>query len=276
MTFRRSSPIGQQADNIRRIAGQLNIGLDSLVFFDDNLLSVKSSVRCCGGGSAVRPEDPALFSTVLDKAACFEWLQLSGEDLSRADTYAADRERTKLSESAADYGAYLAALEMEAKIGRVSSFEVERFTQLINKTNQFNLRTIRYSEAEIDRMLKDGSIVPLRAALRDKFSNYGLISALILRRQPAGGLFIETWVMSCRVFKRDLEKALLNHIVKLAEEWGCRTIAGEYIPTAKNSFVSKLYEELGFVMTSDEAGIRRYVLNVESYVPCETKIRVVE
>ncbi|MHC1772695.1 MAG: HAD-IIIC family phosphatase [Flexilinea sp.] len=266
-----------KAENIRLIAKQLNIGLDSLVFFDDNPAEreiVRSMLPMVEVLSV--PEDPARFSTVLDKAGCFDWLQLSGEDLSRAESYTAEQERNKLNENAADYGAYLKALEMESNIGRVSSFEIERFTQLINKTNQFNLRTIRYHEAEIDRLSKDESIYLMRGTLRDKFSNYGLISALILHKQPDNILFIETWVMSCRVFKRDLERALMNHIVIVAEKWNCRTVTGEYIPTAKNSFVSDLYQELGFVMTSDEPGIRRYSLNIESYVPCETKIRIIE
>ncbi len=264
-----------KADNLRRIAQQLNIGLDSLVFFDDNPAE-REIVRSMLPEVAVLevPDDPAQFSVALDKAGCFDWLQLSREDLSRAQSYAADQERIRLSESAVDYDAYLAALEMEARIGRVSRFETERFTQLINKTNQFNLRTVRYSEAEMDRLLNDEAVYPLRAVLTDKFSNYGLISACILRKQEEKRLWIESWVMSCRVFKRDLEQAMLNHIVAAARNFGCTQILGEYIPTAKNGYVANLLDHLGFDLIAEENGIRRYSLSVSAYVPCETKIRV--
>ena len=266
-----------KADNLRHIAQQLNIGLDSLVFFDDNPAE-REIVRSMLPEVAVLdvPADPAQFSVALDKAGYFDWLQLSKEDLSRAQSYAADQERIRLSENSVDYDAYLAALEMDARIGRVSRSETERFTQLINKTNQFNLRTVRYSEAEMDRLLNDEAVYPLRAILADKFSNYGLISACILRKQEGKRLWIESWVMSCRVFKRDLEKAMLNHIVAAAKNFGCAEILGEYIPTAKNGYVANLLDDLGFDLIAEENGTRRYSLSVSSYVPCETKIHVTE
>lgn len=266
-----------KAENLRRIAQQLNIGLDSLVFFDDNPAEREIVSTMLPEVTVLDvPVDPAQFSVALDKAGCFDWLQLSREDLSRAQSYAADHERIRLSENVVDYDAYLAALEMDVKIGRVSESETERFTQLINKTNQFNLRTIRYSEAEMDRLLNDETVYPLRALLTDKFSNYGLISACILRKQEEKRLWIETWVMSCRVFKRDLEKAMMNHIVAAARSYGCTEIQGEFIPTSKNGYVANLLDDLGFKLIAEENGTRRYSLSVSAYVPCETKIRVVE
>lgn len=264
----------EKPENLRQIARQLNIGLDSLVFFDDNPAE-RELVRSVLPMVTVVPvpEDPADYSVTLDQGGYFDWLQLSAEDLSRAGSYAAERQREELSTAAVSYEDYLRALEMTAEIGPVLPGEFARFTQLINKTNQFNLRTVRYSEPEVERLAQDPGAVLLKATLQDKFSNYGLISALILRR-AGQELFLDTWVMSCRVFKRGLEKALMNRIVELATESGCATITGEYIPTAKNGFVADLLDELGFSLVSNAEGIRRYSLQTAGYVPHETKIRV--
>lgn len=267
-----------KTENLRRIAQKLNIGLDSLVFFDDNPAE-RELVRAMLPAVTVVPvpEDPANFSVVLDQGGYFDWLQLSSEDLSRAVSYAADRQREELSTTAASYEDYLAALDMTAGIGPVTPPELGRFTQLVNKTNQFNLRTVRYSEAEIEKLSNNPSVVLLKATLRDKFSNYGLISAVILRRDPPGTLFIDTWVMSCRVFKRGLEKAMLNRIAEIAADSSCDSLAGEYIPTEKNGFVSGLFEALGFTPAAsaeDSEGTRRYSLQVGGFVPHETSIRL--
>jgi len=144
--------LNDKPGNIREIANQLNIGIDSIVFFDDNPFERDIVKQFIPEVEVIDvPEDPALFVDALDKAMCFEWNQLTEEDLSRSDSYVTDRKRSELCSQTIDYGGYLQALNMRANIGNVAQMELARFTQLINKSNQFNFRTKRYTEAAILR-----------------------------------------------------------------------------------------------------------------------------
>ncbi len=236
-----------KATNIQTISNSLNIGIDSLVFFDDNPFE-RDIVRNYLPQVLVIdvPEDPALYIHALDSAMCFEWNQLTDEDLIRSDTYVTDRKREKLSSTIIDYDSYLQALEMKAAIWHPTSFEISRFTQLINKSNQFNLRTRRYSDAAISQMMTDADKYSLIGiSLEDKFGKYGIISCIILVHCNDFA-FIDTWVMSCRVLKRGVEQAAFNAICDYSREWGCKKVAGQYIPTKKNHMVSNLLPDLGF------------------------------
>ena len=135
---------------------------------------------------------------------------------------------------------------MKAVVGPVSSINQTRFTQLINKTNQFNLRTKRYSESTTNEMLSNlDRFNLLQITFEDKFGSYGLISSIILERF-VDKVFINTWVMSCRVFKRGIEQFALSSIIDVVANWGCDEIVGEYIKTPKNGTVKNLYNDLGF------------------------------
>lgn len=242
-----------KATNIQTISTSLNIGIDSLVFFDDNPFE-RDIVRNYLPQVQVIdvPEDPALYIHALDSAMCFEWNLLTDEDLLRSDTYVTDRKREKLSSTVVDYDSYLQALEMKAVIGHPTPFEISRFTQLINKSNQFNMRTIRYSDAAISQMLTDADKYSLIGiSLEDKFGKYGIISCIILVHCNDSA-FIDTWVMSCRVLKRGVEQAAFNAICDYALEWGCKSVVGEYIPTKKNHMVSNLLPDLIFEKSLDK------------------------
>ena len=140
---------------------------------------------------------------------------------------------------------------MKAAIGHPTSVDIARFTQLINKSNQFNLRTRRYSDAGITQMLADSEKYSLISiSLEDKFGKYGIISCIILERFD-DTTFIDTWVMSCRVLKRGVEQAAFNSICDYAREWGCAEVAGEYIPTKKNHMVADLLPDLGYERSLD-------------------------
>lgn len=230
--------------NLRRIAEELNIGTDSLVFFDDNPAE-REIVRMCLPETAVIdvPADPARYAEALSNSGVFDWINITNEDLNRAATYQSNRERNRLLEESADYDAYLAALEMVYGIGFLDESRIPRFTQLINKTNQFNLRTQRYTEAQIREMLADPSCRLIYAELSDKFDRYGLISCVILKDN-----FIDTWVMSCRVFKRRVEEELFRFIL----EHTAGDLYGEYLPTTKNGLVKDFYKQIGFKETGEE------------------------
>ena len=236
-----------KSHNIRNIAIELNIGIDSIVFFDDNPAERAIVTKFLPEVEVIETtEDPAMYISALDQARCFDWVQLTNEDVQRSDTYAKNKNRIKLQDSFIDYDAYLKSLNMKAVVGPVSSINQTRFTQLINKTNQFNLRTKRYSESTTNEMLSNlDRFNLLQITFEDKFGSYGLISSIILERF-IDKVFINTWVMSCRVFKRGIEQLALSSIIDVVANWGCDEIVGEYIKTPKNGTVKSLYNDLGF------------------------------
>lgn len=235
-----------KAENMRLIARKLNIGLNSLVFFDDNPAERELIRREVPEVAVVNvPEDPALYVRALDQGGFFDWLQLSKEDLGRSDSYVADIRREELLHQTSDYEGYLRSLEMRASFSAVDGSILTRFVQLINKTNQFNLRTIRYTPGAVEGFRQEEGKRLIAVDFADKFSHYGTVACLILEHRGKC-LFIDTWVMSCRVFKRGLEDATFNEILRVARELGCRRILGAYFPTEKNGVVRDLYPNLGF------------------------------
>lgn len=222
-----------KVQNLRRIAEKLNIGLDSMVFFDDNPAERELVHECLPMVHVVDvPEDPANYAIQLEKESPFEWLQLTQEDVIRNAAYSGNDRRERLRESIVDYDAYLRALEMKGKVCALHKEYVQRFTQLINKSNQFNVRTMRYSEADILKFLHNQNYKCLSGALEDKFGNHGLISCIILRRDDSNA-FIDTWVMSCRVLKRGVEEMMFEQVLEEIKKWGCETLYAEYIETRK-------------------------------------------
>lgn len=241
-----------KSTNLRALAEQLNLGLDSFVFFDDNPAEREIVRQFLPDVEVVDvPEDPALYVRALEAAQPFEWVQLSREDTSRSESYITDRKRKELEMVCIDYDSYLTSLDMRGNVGIVTTMEAPRFVQLINKTNQFNLRTRRYTDGQVEQIngLKDQWAL-LHISLVDRFVNYGIISAVILEK-IGDKAFIDTWVMSCRVLKRDVEKLAMNAIIKVATLWGCEWIVGEYVGTKKNGMVRNLYGEFGFETCSN-------------------------
>lgn len=235
-----------KADNLLRIAHDLNIGIDSLVFFDDNPAEREIVKQFLPEVHVIKvPADPALYILQMEKEQPFEWLQITKEDLDRTDSYGDNMKRTRLQESFVDYNEYLKALDMRGIVDKVRQTDVARFSQLLNKSNQFNLRTIRYSEADIQAMLTDENTCCLYGKLTDRYSKYGIISCVILRRDN-DVCFIDSWVMSCRVLKRGVEYMMLEAILKIADAMHCISIRSEYIKTKKNQMVEFFFESLGF------------------------------
>ena len=235
-----------KATNILRIAEELNIATDSMVFFDDNPAEREIVKNNLPEVMVIDvPYDPADYASVLNSAYAFDWIQITEEDLGRTSSYIIDEIRRKLERKFIDYNEYLQTLAMSADIGFLDKKRIPRFTQLINKTNQFNLRTKRYSESKIAELMNRSEYRLIYVELSDKFSDYGLISCVILKAEEME-CFIDTWLMSCRVFKRGVEDLVFNFIVKTVKSLNCSKIIGEYIPTLKNAMVKDFYLELGF------------------------------
>jgi FkbH-like protein len=241
-----------KATNLARIAEQLNIGLNSLVFFDDNPAE-RSIVRQLRPEVAVPevPADPAYFVRALDRQRYFEASSISAEDLKRTQFYHADSKRQALESSVTDLDSFLQSLDMVAQIEPVVDSTLERTVQLINRSNQFNLTTRRYSNADVLDLMADPSWVTRTISLRDRFGDSGLISVL-LAKVESDTLVIDTWLMSCRVLKRGIERLLLNSVVADAIERRLKRVIGEYIPTPKNELVREHYRTLGFKQIEGE------------------------
>jgi FkbH-like protein len=236
-----------KATNIKAIAEELSLGLDAMVFLDDNPVE-RALVRQVLPQVAVPelPEDPAWYARTLAAAGYFESIAFSAEDRGRADMYQSNARRVALQHQAGDLDAYLASLEMEILFAPFDRTGRARIAQLINKSNQFNLTTRRYSEAEVAAAEVESDVFTLQVRLIDRFGDNGMISVVICR--PNGSLVwaIDTWLMSCRVLGRRVEQMALREIILHARESGVQMLIGTYHPTEKNALVRDHYHKLGF------------------------------
>jgi FkbH-like protein len=251
-------------ENIESIAKELNIGLDSLVFVDDNPAE-REIVRAQLPMVAV-PEvgsDVSRFAEILVGAGYFETTGLSAEDLSRSSMYAAEAQRSQVQGKYSSYGEYLRDLNMKAEISSFSATYLDRITQLINKTNQFNLTTRRYTHGEVAACMSDEGTIALYGRLIDKFGDNGLVS-VVIGRVKGGRVEIELWLMSCRVLKRDMERAMLDALVERAVAAGAGQLHGVYVRSEKNAMVADHYEQLGFdcLERSENGGRSIWVLSI--------------
>ena len=267
-----------KANNIRAIAQELNIGLDSLVFVDDNPFE-RELVRRELSAVAV-PEvvdDPTYFAKAIADAGYFESLSVTDEDRERTSQYRGNRDREAARASATDLDSYLRSLDMRLIWRRFDRVGLQRTVQLINKSNQFNLTTRRYTEDEVLAVMEDPAAFGLQLRLLDRLGDNGVIAILIGRLQSDSDLYIDTWLMSCRVLGRQVEQTTLNLIAQEARQLGARRLIGHYIPTKKNGIVKNHYARLGFtVIDTDTAGGSRNVLDLTSCTPADTFIQIIE
>lgn len=259
-----------KASNVKIIQESLNIGMDSIVFLDDNPFE-RNLVKEKFPEIEVPelPKDPSLWLTFLQKQNYFDTVSYTKEGRDRTKLYQAEYERKKLEQNFESIDDYLQSLMM---VGNAKSFEPSRYpriSQLTQRSNQFNLRTIRYTEDEIQRIAEDDHYITLYYTLKDKFGDHGLISVVILEKITDEELFVDTWLMSCRVLKRGMEEYIINHIVRMAAERGFRTILSEYLPTGKNQMVKDIYETMGF----SKIGENTYRLNVSAFKVLKTHIK---
>ncbi len=235
-----------KADNLREIAGRLELKLDSLVFVDDNPAE-RSLVRRFTPEVATpdMPEDPAGYIQAVALHRYFETVAFTREDASRAQFYAQNALRQEMAAKSVDLPSFLTSLDMRMKVEPINDLNIERATQLINKSNQFNLTTKRYTLAQIRDIAAAVDWRTLTFSLRDNLGDNGLISVILMRIENTA-LAIDTWVMSCRVLQRGVEQMTRNEIVDLARREKLASVRGTYIPTAKNSMVKDHYQGLGF------------------------------
>jgi FkbH-like protein len=256
-----------KAANIKAIADEVDLGLDAFVFLDDNPAERKR-VRDALPAVAVPelPEDPSDWPQVFQAAGYFEQAGFSKEDQLRAGFYKANALRAAQLERIGDHDDYLRSLGMTLSIAPFDSAGRKRVAQLISKSNQFNLTTRRYSEAEIAAMQSSSDVFTIQARLEDIFGDNGMISVVICR-QSGQSWDVDTWIMSCRVLGRRVEETILQYLVEQARSRAITEITGRYIPTAKNGLVRDHFSRLGFVQTGAQDGETTWQLAIGTY--CE-------
>ncbi len=236
-----------KADNIRQIQSILNIGFDSMVFLDDNPFE-RNIVRENIPSICVPelPEDPAEYLEYLYTLNLFETNSFSKEDNERTKLYQIEAQRATVQKKFTNEGDFLKSLNMLSLVESFNKFNTPRVAQLSQRSNQFNLRTVRYNESDIELLCTSKEHATFAFTLEDKFGDNGLICVIILEKRDNQELFIDTWFMSCRVLKRGMENFVLNTIVNFANENNYKKIIGEYIPSSKNEMVENHYLNLGF------------------------------
>jgi FkbH-like protein len=241
-----------KASNLRAIAETLNIGIDALVFVDDNPAE-RARVRQMLPEVAVPelPEDPAFYAETLAAASYFEALTISEDDRQRADFYRNNAMRGAERAKLGSIDEYLASLDMECTLLPFDEIGRARISQLINKSNQFNLTTKRYTEVQVAEIEHDRNAFHLQVRLVDRFGDNGMISVVIFRKAGLEWL-CDTWLMSCRVLGRRVEEAILQAVVAQAHAEGAEALIGRYIPSAKNAMVAEHFGKLGFTLTERE------------------------
>lgn len=250
-----------KVDNIRQIQSVLNIGFDSMVFLDDNPFErnmVKESIPAITVPEL--PEDPANYLEYLYSLNLFETVSFSQEDATRTQQYQKEALRNTTQALYTNESDYLKSLNMLSAVHGFNKFNTPRVAQLSQRSNQYNLRTIRYTEGGIEMLINQPDYFSFAFTLEDRFGDNGLISFIILKKESPEILFIDNWVMSCRVLKRGMEDFALNTIVMFAKQSGYTWLQGEYLPTAKNQLVKDHYQQLGFAPDNGY-----WLLNVNEY-----------
>jgi len=264
-----------KAENLRTLAKRLNIGLDSVVFLDDSPFE-RNLVRELLPEVCVPelPADVADYVPYLESLNLFEATQFSDEDERRADLYRANALREDEQRRFKTVGEYLASLETTAVFDRFDDRHMPRIAQLVQRTNQFNLTTIRHSEQELRQFAEGPEYFPFYVSLSDRFGDNGLISVVIGKVEGAR-LDIVSWLMSCRVIARRVEEFVLDQLVATARDAGLAELLGRYRPTKKNGIVAGHYERLGFRLVGEHPdGTTVWSLSVAEHVSSGAPIRL--
>lgn len=257
---------GPKSQSIEKISAELNLLPESFVFVDDNPAERAEVTGRHPSVTAPPVSVPENSIALLDKAGYFETTVLSADDIKRNDMYRDNAERTKLQASAGDYTSYLKSLEMTAYIAPFASDQLERVTQLINKTNQFNLTTRRYTPAEVSACAQSDNSITLAGRLVDRFGDNGLTSAIIATIKESTA-YVDLWIMSCRVFKRQFEYAMFDELLQQAKKLGVTRIIGSWHPTAKNLLVEDFYATIGFDLVHQSEEEKRFELDLLKDLP---------
>ena len=259
-----------KVDNIKRIQKVLNIGFDSMVFLDDNPYERNSVIENIPNITVPElPKDPSNYLSFLYLENLFETINVSKLDKDRTNLYRTEYERLKFKSDYTDLSDYMKSLNMKSKVEFLNDFNIPRVSQLSYRSNQFNLRTIRYSEDELNKIMRSKLYFSLVFDLSDKFGSHGIVSYLILKKTSSEKIFIENWAMSCRVLERGMEQFIINYINDFLKKKNYYLLIGEYIKTNKNIIVKDLYTKLGFSVFQ-----KKYKLNLRKNNHLQNHIKI--
>lgn len=264
-----------KSENLRRIALELNLGLDSIVFVDDNPAEIEIVNQFVPEIETILlGPDPSTYASHLLNCRHFEPRSITADDLQRGEQYQAQAARAQaMSSAGTDMSAYLTSLDMHSVISEFTPVDVPRISQLINKSNQFNVTTRRRSEAEVEALMSDPDHYAFSVRLTDKFGDNGLISVVIVRVEGTTAV-VDTWLMSCRVLKRQMEEEVANEIVRLAILRGCTEVIGHYLPTEKNGMVRDLFPRMGYTLVEETPERITWRLETATFTPHQTHIQI--
>lgn len=251
--------------NMQKIAEQINIGLDSMVFIDDNPAERQFIRQTLPQVETLEmPADPSLFARTLRETGLFARAYLTEEDKKRGQIYAAQRQRDQFQKSCATLDDFLKSLEMVVSIRPAGKDDVKRTAQLTQRTNQFNLTTRRYTEADIAGKTQDPNWRIYVLGLKDKFGDNGTVGLAMIKTGPKEW-YVDTFLMSCRVIGRQVEDALVDMVLRDALEAGCVSISAEYIPSAKNNLVTDFWDKMGFTRQDSNSKQVQYSKQLINY-----------
>lgn len=264
-----------KSDNLRQMAAELKLGLDSFVFVDDNPAEIEIVRQFTPEVTTILlGPDPSGYVAQLQDCRWFEPRSITAEDAERTSQYRSEVQRKELQASITDMDAYLQSLAMESIISEFTPMDVPRLSQLINKSNQFNLTTRRRSEADVLAVMNAAGYIGFSVRLKDRFGDHGLISIVIGQKMGAT-MKIDTWLMSCRVLKRQVEEEVLNELARLAKLKNCVRLEGIYLPTPKNEMVRDFYSRMGFSLIRENEAAREFELKLDTFQPVPTRIKII-
>jgi FkbH-like protein len=240
-----------KADNLVSLAEELNLGVDSFVFIDDNDVELDEVRQRLPGVTVVKVTDePSEIAELTSQLTAFRFSKVSEEDRLRTSMVQVEVGRKAAAAEAQSHEQFLASLGLTVRVFRPQATHVGRVTQLVNKTNQFNLTTIRRSEAEMSAILDSPEHAVYAAEVTDRFGGYGLVAVAIVETSGTAWA-VNTFLMSCRVLRRGVEDAIVQCIADDAATSGATALRGSYVPTPKNSQVATFYPGLGFTETGE-------------------------
>ena len=250
--------------NLREIAEEMNLIPESLLFIDDNPAERHIVTEQMPGVVAPEIGEAYQYITNIDRGGYFEVTTLSEDDKKRNAMYKENAQRAQLQATYTDYNDYLLSLDMRGVIKAFEPVYMARIAQLTNKSNQFNLTTRRYTQAEIESIASDSDYITLYGKLVDQFGDNGVVS-VVIGHKDGEDCHIDLWIMSCRVLKRDMEYAMMDTLVHRCREQGIKRIYGYYYPTAKNGMVREFYSLQGFEkLTEDKEGNTKWCYEITS------------
>ncbi len=256
-----------KAENIAKMAKELNLGLDAFVFLDDNEAE-REAVRIAlpqvnVAGFPTDMTGYADFLAALYESYFFQW-RTTGEDLEKTSQYRAERLRREQKEAAVSYEDYLRSLRIKIRIAGVTQTRKERALQLMNKTNQFNTQTLRMEAPEMEAYLKGGGRL-LLAEVSDKYGSSGWTAEFLYHREDHT-VMVDNFLMSCRIMGRQIEHAIVDHILRRLREQGVEVVQAAYKRSAKNKPVEQLWQQFGFAQTQETEGCVRFELKLADYI----------